>query len=42
MGSLVDKLYQLDCERVPVEGAMMAREKSDINLWHQILGHLSG
>ena len=42
MGSLVDKMYQLDCERVPVEGAMMAHEQSDINLWHQRLGHLSG
>ena len=40
--SLVDKLYQLDCEHVPVECAMMACEQSDINLWHQCLGHLSG
>ena len=40
--SLVDKLYQLDCEHVPVEGAMMTCEQSDINLWHQRLRHLSG
>ena len=42
MGSLVGKLYQLDCEPVTEEQASSACEqKSDINLWHQGLGHPS-
>ena len=42
MGFLVDKLYQLDCEHVTVEGAMMACEQSGINPLHKRLGHMSG
>ena len=42
MGSLVGKLYQLDCEPVTEEQASSACEqKNDINLWHQRLGHPS-
>lgn len=42
MGSLVGKLYQLDCEPITEEQASPAwEEKSDVNLWHQRLGHLS-
>ena len=42
MGSLLGKLYRLDCEPVAEERAAPAREQeSDINLWHQRLGHLS-
>ena len=40
MGSLVDKLYHLDCELVPSESVSVAFEKSRvIDLWHQRLGH---
>jgi len=43
MGSLVDKLYQLDCEAVPREHASVATmQRNDIDLWHQRLGHLNG
>lgn len=41
MGSLVDKLYQLDCEPVMQEQASVASEtSSSTDLWHQRLGHL--
>jgi len=43
MGSLVDKLYQLDCESFPMEHAsFVSMQRNDINLWHQRLGHLNG
>ena len=38
MGSLVDKLYQLDCEVVSTGYASVAQSRSD--LWHQRLGHV--
>lgn len=42
MASLVDKLYQLDCEAIPQEHASVVSETgSSTNLWHQRLGHLS-
>lgn len=42
VGSLVDKLYQLDCEAVPQEHASVVSEtRGRTNLWHQRLGHLS-
>ena len=42
MGSLVDKLYHLDCEPVSVEHASVTCEqRKDVNLWHQRLGHLN-
>lgn len=42
MGSLVGKLYQLDCVLATEEQASPAFEqKNDANLWHQRLGHLS-
>ena len=42
-GSLVDKLYQLDCEAVSSEHASMVSEQGrDLDLWHQRLGHLEG
>ena len=42
MGSLVGKLYHLGCEPFAEERAAPASEQeSDINLWHQRLGHLS-
>ena len=35
MGSLVDKLYQLDCEPVSSEYASVASEQEcDLDLWH--------
>ena len=41
MGSLVDKLYQLDCEPASLEYVSVATEQGrDIDLWHQRLGHL--
>ena len=41
MGSLVDKLYQLDCKPVSLEHVSVAAEQNhDIDLWHQRLGHL--
>lgn len=41
MGSLVDKLYYLDCslESIAVAAGSRIRNKSD--LWHQRLGHLN-
>ena len=43
MGSLVDKLYELDCELNPTEYASAACEqRSEMDLWHQRLGHLNG
>ena len=40
-GSLVDKLYQLDCEPLSSERATVASEQGrDLDLWHQRLGHL--
>ena len=43
MGSLVDKLYQLDCEPVISECAStVCEEGNDLDLWHQRLGHLNG
>ncbi len=43
MGSLVDKLYQLDCKPVPMEHVSIASEQgNDVDLWHQRLGHLNG
>ena len=43
MGSLVDKLYHLDCEPASVEHASVTCEqRKDVNLWHQWLGHLNG
>ena len=42
-GSLVDKLYQLDCEAVSSEHASMVSEQGhDLDLWHQRLGYLGG
>jgi len=38
MGSLADKLYQLDCEVVSTGYASVAQSRSD--LWHQRLGHV--
>ena len=38
MGSLADKLYQLDCEVVSTGYASGAQSRSD--LWHQRLGHV--
>ena len=38
MGSLADKLYQLDCEIVSTGYASVAQSCS--NLWHQRLGHV--
>ena len=43
MGSLVDKLYQLDCEPVSMENVSVASEQTnEIDLWHQRLGHING
>lgn len=43
MDSLVDKLYQLDCEPVVSECAStVCEEGNDLDLWHQRLGHLNG
>ena len=40
MGSLVNKLYHLDCEQASSESVSMAFERSRMNdLWHQRLGH---
>ena len=38
MGSLADKLYQLDCEVVSTGYASVAQSRCD--LWHQRLGHV--
>ena len=41
-GLLVGKLYQLDCEPISAEHASVALKKqSDLDLWHQRLGHLN-
>lgn len=44
MGSLVGKLYQLDCEPIIQEQVSVASQKgsSAVDLWHQRLGHMSG
>lgn len=43
MGSLIDKLYHLDCEPVAFEQASITSEQgNDVDLWHQRLGHLNG
>jgi hypothetical protein len=42
MGSLAGKLYQLNCEFLTTESVSVASESSDINLWHQRLGHMCG
>ena len=42
-GSLVDKMYQLDCQPVSMECASTASEqRNDVDLWHQRLGHVNG
>ena len=44
MGTLVNKLYQLDCEPIESEYASAASVSSSdysANLWHQRLGHLN-
>ena len=42
MGSLTDKVYQLNCEPLTTEQASPAVEKrNDVNLWHQRFGHLN-
>ena len=41
MGTLVDKVYHLNCESVMNERASPTLEESDINLWHQRYGHLN-
>ena len=42
MGSLADKLYQLDCEPAPNKNASLASEhRNEMDLWHQRLGHLN-
>ena len=42
-GLLVGKLYQIDCELVSAEHASSAalKQHSDLDLWHQRLGHLN-
>ena len=43
MGSIADKLYQLDCELATVERASVVQQQTnDVDLWHQRLGHVSG
>ena len=42
MGSLVEKLYQLDCEPVLEYVSVASKQRNDIDLWHQRLGHLNG
>ena len=42
MGSLIDKLYQLDCESIIHEQASVASDIGSAGLWHQRLGHISG
>jgi len=42
MGSLIGKLYQLDCISVSTEQAKIASEQQQqVNLWHQRFRHLS-
>ena len=38
MGSLADKLYQLDCEVVSTGYASVAQSRND--LWHKCIGHV--
>ena len=39
---LVGKLYQLDCKPVYAEHTSLAlKQHSDLDLWHQTLGHLN-
>ena len=45
IGSLIEKLYRLNCEFAPVEHNIrehvaVASEDNDMDLWHQRLGHL--
>jgi transposase InsO family protein len=41
MGSLIGKLYQLDCEPVFMEHVSVASNENNINVWHQRLGHIN-
>ena len=42
MGSLSDRLYRLDCKPVSAEHVSVALEQgSQMDLWHQRLGHLN-
>ena len=41
MGTIVDKLYQLDCETIGSERAATASQVSTIDTWHLRLGHAS-
>ena len=42
MGSLVDKLYQLDCQPIVQEQVSVATHADNgTNLWHQRLGHIN-
>ena len=42
MGSLIDKLYYLNCSPVSREQASVASEqREELNLWHQRFGHLN-
>ena len=42
MGSLTDKVYQLNCKPLTTEQASPAlEERNGVNLWHQRFGHLN-
>ena len=42
MGSLVDKLYQLDCQPIVQEQVSVASHADNsTDLWHQRLGHIN-
>jgi hypothetical protein len=41
MGTLQNKMYQLNCEPVLQEHASVASENANVDLWHQRLGHPS-
>ena len=42
MGSLVEKLYQLDCEPTSkIQTSVAVQVNEELNLWHQRLGHLN-
>ena len=42
MGSLVDKLYQLDCQPIVQEQVSVASDAyNGTDLWHQRLGHIN-
>ena len=41
MGSLMGKLYQLNCEPVVIEHVSVASCENNINVWHQRLGHIN-